>query len=201
MAKRQAQDAMPEARQKYVEAVLSNAVYLFPVGERAAVQKFAELVAAESVKFVANAVACYDRLAERVEDGIVTTRQFGMDQVLMINRIVGEDWALPESVLRELVVVRDRDALVAHLRDLFRSVYGDAMAVADVVGQLVDQALAGGFADKTFVAVVTESDQRFRDSLCTKSEKARTSVVELSSVEEVTKDLVLKTFKAVPKKA
>lgn len=189
MAKRQAQDALPNLRAEFLARALKNSIAAFAVGDEARAKEFAKVAAVAGGTFTIDARAAFEKMADLVGPSIGRTREFSQHQAALLDqglKTLAEDTGytgrLEQVRFRTLRIVKTRDDLVDYVRELCYASNGVTPTFIAAQNQILNQALTSEFTGKVLAVVVLNAEPQDRQalgSMFTKVLEARVDEVEV----------------------
>lgn len=202
-----AKEKLAELEKEYFTRVRLSSLGMFLFGEPVRVATFAEIASEEAGVFLVQGDALYQRLADKVEPSLGPTREFGTHQLgilidelklIMRRELDIRTMKLPE--MYESPALKDRIALVAHIRRLIQRAVGDDLLRLWINKQVNELALGAQFSGKLFPVAIVGLDLREVTGLIPLFTNAMTVEVGTSDDGEVNKEYVLNQLSTFKKK-
>lgn len=198
IARREAQDRLPQVRARYQQRVLSNVVFFFTSGPKDKEREFAAVAAADGVPFSVDVDDLFEAIAVSVEPTVGSSREFGIHQVVKMGEAIEKlvpqfQYTMPK--LYELAVTPTHDDLRAHVRTLCQRTFGATLATSFIEELLTVAAVSADFSGKALPAVIMGTDGDLRQNLRLRCAKIRSADVELAADTVVDKSFAMSVFK------
>jgi hypothetical protein len=188
IAKRKAQEAIPNLKAEYLTRLLKNSVAAFAVGDDGKARQFATVAAKVGGTITVDARAPYEKMADRIAPSIGRSKQFSVDQASLLDQALkelaqdtGYLGKFENTSFRTLKVIPDRDSLVDYIRELVTASNGLTPAIIAAQNQILNESLKVGFDGKTLAVVVINAepiDRQAIASMFTKTLEARVDEAE-----------------------
>jgi hypothetical protein len=200
-----AKDELKKLRQEYKNTLLSNGVAIFLAGDSVKAGEFAKLIHESGEGLVADAEALYRRLAAAVEPTFGETHQWGVGQTHKLHVALQEIMSevglveIPMPNVTKNPILRTREAIVAHIREIMRESCGDALNSLYMAEQALKAALEIRYMGVLApVAIMNAKDDEVAGLAITFAKGYAT--VTLTEEDKINKEFLTKSFTEVNKK-